>query len=102
MSDLINKILCPEDAVMVLLPAHKIPDGAIISRRTGDYRYTLRHGVTVYPVPKTDAKPLKIDGFFVVNERGDINQVTPDTLLHWNTTAEGLVDTLRASWETDQ
>lgn len=86
--------------MLVLLPAKMIPDHATVSKRTGEYTMVLRHDLTVYVV-KPDG-PLKITGYFLVNERGDINQVTEETRLHWHVTAEELVDTLKNSWEINQ
>jgi hypothetical protein len=92
-----NTQICPEDELRVLLPASKIPNGATITKRTGEVVYILRQGLKVYSDTKGE-RPLDIEGVFLINTRGEINQVKPDTLLHWHVTAETLVDELQSSW----
>lgn len=97
-----NTVLCPEDVVRVLLPAAMIPHDATVSKRTGEYTFVLKHKLTMYGIPpngsKTPAPPTIVDGFFVVGERGTINQVKPDTWLHWHVTVEDFMEILNRSW----
>lgn len=88
--------ICPEDIIQVLLPADKIPDGATVTKRTGVQDYVLRHQLRVYREKPEDT--LEIDGLFLLGPRGTVNQVKPDTMLHWHVTAEELVDELRRAW----
>jgi hypothetical protein len=101
-----NTHICPEDPIRVLLPARMIPHDATVSKRTGELEYTLKHKLTMYCLaPETSripAPPIIVDGVFVVGSKGSINQVEPETMLHWHVTAEDLVDALRRSWETQQ
>lgn len=96
-----NDKICPETPLRVLLPACEIPDTANVTKRTGENVYTLAHNLKVYGTPNAE-QPLVIEGYFLVGPRGSINQVPADRLLHWNTTAEELVDIIRQSWETEQ
>lgn len=94
--------ICPEDMVRVLLTAENIPDTAIVTKRTGEQEYTLRHNLTIYPVTNDGAvakEKTTIEGFFLLGPRGSINQVKANQLLHWHVTAEDLVDGLVLSWE---
>lgn len=95
-----NKNICPEDNLRVLLAVQDIPDESTVSRRTGEYTYTLRHNLTFWTLDHK--KEVAVEGFFLVDDKGTTNQVQPGTLLHWHITAEDLVDTLRDSWETSQ
>lgn len=90
--------LCPEDQIRILLPANLIPDTSIVSKRSGESTFTLKHSLRVYPETKGE-KVLTIEGCFLVGQRGDVNQVSDKTLLHWHVTAEDFVDTMQQSWE---
>lgn len=98
-----NDVICPEDMLLVLLPAKMIPHDATVTKRTGEVQYTLKHKLTMYGIPpegsKIPAPPTIVDGFFVVGLQGSINQVKPETLLHWHVTAEDLLMALNVSWE---
>jgi hypothetical protein len=90
-----NKKICPEDIVRVILPAEMIPDQARVSKVKGEVGYVLRHNLTLYSSAK---EPVKIEGYFLIGDRGDINQVEPGKQLCWLVTAEDLVEALKASW----
>ena len=96
-----NDRICPEDLLRVLLPAEKIPDRSCVFKRTGEVGYVLRRDLTLYQYGKEAAAAVKITGYFLVGERGDITQIPPDAVLHWSTTADNLVDMLRESWEQE-
>lgn len=102
----INKEICPEDVVLLLLPVGMIPDRSKVSKRTGEVQYILLHDLHVYPVkeakglrPERLVEDIHIKGFFLMGERGDVNQVEAKTHLHWHVTAEDLVRVLQESWE---
>jgi hypothetical protein len=92
----INKVICPEDEIAVVLPARMIPDRATVTKRTGDVRYVLRHDLTLYTL---DKNPTTVSGFFLVSDRGDVNQVQADKRFCWLVTAEGFVCEMRRSWK---
>lgn len=93
-----NDKICPEDQLLILLPAHKIPDGSTVRKRNGEVDYTLRRNLKVY---LTEKSPFEITGYFLVGVRGDINQVEEGRYLHWVTTAEDMVQDLQCSWEME-
>lgn len=97
---LTNLTINPETILRVLLHASEIPDGAAVSKRTGDKLYTLRHNVVFWD--EKGVKQTVVEGFFIVDTQGNINQVKPLTMLHWNITADDLIDTLKLSWDSEQ
>ena len=90
--------ICPEDVLRILLPAGSIPSGSTVSKRTGEATLILRHGLKVYSDTKGE-KPMEIDGLFLVDGSGNINQTSPKTLFHWHVAAEALIDELQLCWE---
>lgn len=103
MTKLSNNAICQEDTINVMLPAEKIPDQARVAKVGGEQPYILRHNLILWGT-ESEADPKKaveVTGHFLVNERGDINQVPPGKVLRWLVTAEDLVDMLVRSWETE-
>jgi hypothetical protein len=84
-----------DSMLTVALGALTIPDGSVVTKRTGAVTYILRHGLTVYTDTKGES-PMKIAGVFLLNNQGQINQIKPETVLSWSMTAiefyEWLVD----------
>lgn len=79
------------DTIKVVMPAHKIPVGSTVTKRTGQALYQLKDVITVYDANgnKREIKPL--DGSrFIVNDRLDINSVGADTELMWHVDPERL------------
>lgn len=91
-----NDRICPEDVLGVILAATKIPDGAKVTKVKGTKDYVFRRELKVHHL---DQKPLVIDGLFLFDSRGNVNQVSETTELVWLITADELVDDLRRSWE---
>jgi len=91
-----NKRICPEDTLKVILPAEMIPDQARVTKIKGENGYVLRHNLILYSSGK---EPVKIEGFFLIGDRGDINQVDPGKQLCWCVVAEDLVESLTVSWQ---
>jgi hypothetical protein len=85
-----------DSILSLVLRADFIPDGAIVTKKTGAVTFVLRHGLTVYTDTKGE-QPMKIDGVFLLNDRGQINQIKPETLLGWSQRAEDLYE-----WLVDQ
>jgi hypothetical protein len=99
-----NIAISPEDMLLVLLPAEKIPHDATVSKRTGDQTHTLKHKLTVFALGPDDTPvrpPTVIDGYFIISDRGQINQVKEYTLMHWHVTAEEFQHLLVRSWDLD-
>lgn len=97
--------ICPEDKLAVLLPAWQIPDKSTVHKRTGEQHLILRHELRLYQpqVKGTERlEPVVVRGCFLLNERGDINQIEAETKLCWVTTAEDLVDTLKSGWNEER
>jgi hypothetical protein len=82
--------------ISVLMEAHLIPDGSIVAKRTGYSTHVIRQKLKVYQDTKGE-KPMEIEGTFLVDERGNINKIKPDTILAWTMRAESFYD-----WLVDQ
>lgn len=94
-----NDKICPETPIRVLLRAEEIPADANVTKRTGEQVYTLKRGLRLY---SEDKAPVEITGLFLMGPRGSINQIKPETMLHWEISAEEFVEMLQRSWEIDQ
>ena len=87
-----------DDQVSILIKASDIPDRATVTKKTGTHPLTISHGLTVYSDTKGE-KPLKIDGVFLLGDRGSITQIKPDTLLAMHMSAGDLHDWLEGNVE---
>lgn len=96
-----NDKICQEDVLFILLQACKIPDRAHVRKRTGEQEFVLVRNITLYQ-SKKGIQPVKIEGYFLMNERGDVTQINSAQFLHWRVAAEDFVDILQHSWESDQ
>lgn len=84
--------MLPFDTIIELtLQAEQIHDRAVVTKVKGTVPYVLRHNLTVYSDTKGE-KPVVMNGFFLVNERGDINQIKPDTKLAVSIAAGDIAD----------
>ena len=103
MTDVNLDEICPEDILRILLPAKQIPNGSMVSKKNGAYTYTLTHSLKAYPESVKSGEErgemIEIKGLFLHGNRGNINQVKPDTELHWHVDAEWLVDHLQRRWD---
>ena len=96
-----NKVICPEDVLLLLQPVEQIPDGATVSKRTGEQTFILRHTLKIGEYLAKNKEPLVVEGFFIISG-SYVNQVAPGTALHWHVVAEDLVETLKDSWEPEE
>lgn len=80
------------DEMMVLLRASQIADGSRVCKRTGSVEYTLKHELVLYQNQSSIERkePTRIQGCFLVGERGSISQVDSDTPLMWIVLPEDL------------
>lgn len=83
--------LSPGDPLAVLMPAARIPDGATVSKRTGEKRYILRDRIEMYGVaPDCLAKAGKNTlmapprAAFLVDASGNLSLIDGPTLLLWH------------------
>ena len=68
----------------VLMQAKLIPDGSTVIKRTGSYTQILKHELLVYQNQNADKnQPIKISGCFLVNERGNIEQIDSEKEFIW-------------------
>lgn len=90
------------EMIKVLLPAFRIPDGSVVSKRGGMSPHTLKHSLKVYRnnLPEKQ-EPLVIQGFFLVNEQGDIDQIGDNTPLHWHVSASEFCEQLQEALGRD-
>jgi hypothetical protein len=79
----------------VLLPARQIPDGATVSKPTGQKKYALRRGLVIYAEEganrKSTVSPAAGSVFLLTEFGGSISQHSDSSLLHWHTTLDGLI-----------
>lgn len=75
----------------VILPLHRIPDGATVTKRTGEKPYLVKETLTVYNHDGTYAKgdepqTIKTSGvrFLLCPRSGDINAHTFDLEVVWH------------------
>jgi hypothetical protein len=106
-----------DSIIGITLTAAEIPNGATVTKPTGTARYTIRHNLKLYQDQKAKGdtladrrpgeadkgalRPVEIAGDFLVNPRGDINQIDPDARLVWLATAGEILDWLRDAVEGD-
>jgi hypothetical protein len=77
----------------VMLPLSEIPEGATVSKVTGQVEFTVRDTIalTVYNEAKTRQTITPHDGCrFLLGARGDISAYSGKTEFHWHATAEEL------------
>lgn len=70
----------------LLIEAKYIPDGTVVTKKTGTQEFTIRDKLKIYTYDTKGTGDLKeisnVEGAkYMVNSRGDINLVTGDTLL---------------------
>lgn len=102
---MINEKICQETELRVLLPAEEIPDGATVSKRTGEERYVLRHNLRVFPddeLRRSGAVVFDVTGYFMIGARGNVTQVQGKKMIHWVVVAEDFVETIQNSWSAKQ
>lgn len=99
---IINKVICPEDVLRIILPAEQIPDRATVSRPTArrELTYTLRKDLTFYAPFASERKNHTVKGFFLM-DAGDFLQIEGTDEITWHVTAEDLVEALQKSWNTE-
>ena len=93
----------PTDVLSIIMEARKIPNEAIVTKRTGGKEYMLRRDLKVYPITESGDKqpPLTINGFFLTHE-GTFNQIAADTVLVYRVRAHTLMALLENSLENEQ
>jgi hypothetical protein len=96
-----NLNICPETILRVVLPAQDIPDGAQVTKLTGEQVLTLRHNLVLYQSEKGQ-EAVMVEGCFIVNGRAQITQVKPEQKLCWVVTAEDFMGCIEHSWEDPQ
>ncbi len=70
----------------LLIEAKYIPDGTVVTKKTGSQQFTIRDSIKIYTYDTKGSNALKeilnADGVkYMVNNRGDINMVSADTVL---------------------
>lgn len=73
----------------VLLPLRDFPDGATVTKKTGQVQLTVRSEITVYNENRTRQVIKPNDGCrFLLDDRGNINAYSGDTEFLWCVDAE--------------
>lgn len=96
---LTTSLLDLEDKIKVLLPAHCIPIGSDVTKRTGEKIYRLEESIKVYAdkfiTPPAETNPITLDigpGVRVLfGDNGSINIINAETVLAWVITAGELL-----------
>jgi hypothetical protein len=69
-----------ENNFKITMPAGLVIDGSTVYKVKGSVPYTFSRDITIYPENKSDSKPMKITGYFLINGK-NINQIKHDTEL---------------------
>lgn len=86
----------------VILPASRIPNGATVSKKTGEKRYTLRDTVPIWDVPENSSLPECLEGEgvkFLASDDGALVVVAHDKELVWHVRADDLICHLQTEME---
>ena len=79
----------------ILLPAGEIPDGEVVTKRTGEKEYILKHKVEIFGLPGPMVFESNDDVVFLSDmELGKFNAVSRDTLLMWKLEEEDMLSWL--------
>lgn len=73
--------------IKVVMPAHMIPDGSTVYKKTGTYRHTLKTSLLIYLISGKNPKKIKHsikNSVFLIGHRGGINEVKGDIELIWD------------------
>ncbi len=87
----------------IILPACEIPDGSIVTKRTGTYRHMINKRIPIYGKVKGGPREMKQQGIVFIIKIDDPEYITAlkdDTMLIWWTTEEKYYDHL--SWKTEE
>jgi hypothetical protein len=65
----------------VLIKASELPDGQVVTKRTGEKRYTLRHAIRVHGSGDIPSQQINADkgARFLVSSNGDVNAISDAT-----------------------
>lgn len=75
----------------ILLPAGEIPDGEVVTKKTGEKEYVLRHKIEIFGLPGPMTFEANDSVVFLSDmELGKFNAVSRDTLLLWKLEEEEL------------
>ena len=83
----------PNEKIKILLPAHDIPLGSVVTKATGDKEYILDKNMMVYGGSKKSKEPaIKAErGTLLLLSQGYINIINDNTVLGWVTTINKLI-----------
>lgn len=102
---IVNKVICPEDVLRVILVAEQIPDRATVSRpKYGSHlTYVFRRDLTILAPAVSANKSFNLRGYFLIDADadGEVLQVEATDQLAWHVTAEDLVEALKRSWTVE-
>ena len=84
-----------QEIFKVLLPASEIPVNSVVSKKTGEYKYTLLDQIKVYGLDRQQ-QVINNEGVrYLVGDRGNINAVADTTVLCWHVLQEDLLTYLQ-------
>lgn len=72
----------------IIIVAHKIPDGSIVTKRTGTYRHLLKKKMAIYGKNSQVLQQQGIVYIIKINDPEYITAIPNDTELIWWTTEE--------------
>ena len=75
----------------VILPACRIPDGAIVTKRNGAYKHILKRKMVIYGKVKDVPREIEQQGIVFIIKSTDPDYITAlpdDTILVWWTTED--------------
>ena len=84
----------------VLMEAQFIPDGSVVTKKTGEKIYTISSEIRIFGVTTKDniVIPAK-DGARFISHGHDHNVVAPETILVWRASDEEILELLEPQYE---
>lgn len=89
------QFLDDHDEIKILLPAHKIPDGSIVTKPTGEKEYTLSTNLKFFSNNKGECNKYNITaekGTLMLINNDNINIINENAILAWVTSFPALHD----------
>jgi hypothetical protein len=73
--------------IKVILPAGKIPQGEIVSKITGTYKYNIHDSIVIYHEVKNERQPIIAEKGtrFMTDHSGHISCISDEKELVWHT-----------------
>jgi|CXWL01.1.fsa_nt_gi phage-related protein len=84
-----------DQTIKVILAAGDIPDGATVTKVTGEQQFTLKRNLKIYGEHGVEITNTSDKVLFMVSSGGVINTIDKDKMLCWLTTPKWLFEVAR-------